>query len=99
MKDEWIKEILYIYYIYIIYIYIYLYIDFPGGSDGKVSAYNVGHPGSVSELGSFSWRREWEFTPVFLPPLKKKKKRMDKTNMIYIYTHTCIYKKDFHLAI
>ena len=25
--------------------------DFPGGSDGKASAYNSGDPGSISELG------------------------------------------------
>ena len=25
--------------------------DFPGGSDGKESAYNAGHPGSVPGLG------------------------------------------------
>ena len=28
--------------------------DFPGGSDSKVSAYNVGDPGSVPELGRSS---------------------------------------------
>ena len=28
--------------------------DFPGGSDGKVSAYNVGDPGSVPGLGRSS---------------------------------------------
>ena len=27
-------------------------MDFPGGSDGKASAYNVGDPGSIPELGS-----------------------------------------------
>ena len=27
------------------------YIDFPGGSDGKASAYNVRDPGSVPQLG------------------------------------------------
>ena len=25
--------------------------DFPGGSDGKASAYNLGDPGSIPELG------------------------------------------------
>ena len=25
--------------------------DFPGGSDGKAFAYNVGDPGSIPELG------------------------------------------------
>ena len=27
-------------------------LNFPGGSDGKVSAYNVGDPGSIPGLGS-----------------------------------------------
>ena len=26
-------------------------LDFPGGSDGKASAYNVGDPGSIPGLG------------------------------------------------
>ena len=35
-----------------IYIHIQMYIyDFPGGSDGKASAYNAGDPGSVPGLG------------------------------------------------
>ena len=40
-------------YIYIIYIYIhiYIYLGFPGSSDTKESACNVGHPGSISILG------------------------------------------------
>ena len=29
-------------------------MDFPGGSDGKVSAYNVGDPGSIPGLGRSS---------------------------------------------
>ena len=29
--------------------------DFPGGSDGKASAYNVGNPGSIPGLGRSSW--------------------------------------------
>ena len=37
---------------------------FPGGSDGKESACNVGDPGSI---GKIPWRREWLSTPVFLP--------------------------------
>ena len=28
--------------------------DFPGGSDGKASAYNAGDPGSIPGLGRFS---------------------------------------------
>ena len=27
------------------------YLDFPGGSDGKASVYNVGDPGSIPGLG------------------------------------------------
>ena len=38
--------------------------DFPGGSDGKGPAYDVGDPGSIPEI---SWRRKWQPTPVFLP--------------------------------
>ena len=34
--------------------YYYTYIDFPGGSDGQVSAYNVGDPGSISGCGRSS---------------------------------------------
>ena len=30
---------------------ILLRVDFPGGSDGKASAYNVGDPGLISGLG------------------------------------------------
>ena len=41
--------------------------DFPGGSVGKVSAYDVGDPGSNPGLGKISWRRKWQPTPVFLP--------------------------------
>ena len=29
-------------------------MDFPGGSNGKVSAYNVGDPGSIPGLGRSS---------------------------------------------
>ena len=35
--------------------------DFPGGSDGKSSAYNAGDPSRVI------WRRQWHPTPVLLP--------------------------------
>ena len=29
-------------------------MDFPGGSDGRTSAYNMGDPGSIPELGRSS---------------------------------------------
>ena len=32
-------------------LYTGLPMDFPGGSDSKVSSYNVGHPGSIPALG------------------------------------------------
>ena len=38
---------------------------FPGGSDGRASAYNVGDPGSIPGSGKISWRRKWQPTPVF----------------------------------
>ena len=40
---------------------------FPVGSDGKESACNAGDPSSIPGSGRFSWRREWQPTPVFLP--------------------------------
>ena len=40
---------------------------FPDGSDGKKSACNAGDPSSILGSGRFSWRREWQPTPVFLP--------------------------------
>ena len=42
-------------------------MGFPGGSDGKESACNVGDPGLIPGSGRFPWRRKWHPTPVFLP--------------------------------
>ena len=39
---------------------------FPGGSDGKVSAYNVGDRFDPW-VGKILWRRKWQPTPVLLP--------------------------------
>ena len=41
--------------------------DFPGSSEVKASACNVGDLGSIPGLGRFPWRRKWQPTPVFLP--------------------------------
>ena len=41
-------------------------LGFPGGSDSKASACNVGDPGSIPGLGR-SRRRKWQHTPVLLP--------------------------------
>ena len=43
------------------------HLDFPGGSDGKASAYNAGDLGSIPGSGKISWRRKWQPPPVFLP--------------------------------
>ena len=41
---------------------------FPGGSDGKESAYNAGDPGLIPGLErSPREGGEWQLTPVFLP--------------------------------
>ena len=42
--------------------------DFPAGSDGKVSVYNVGDPAFFDPwVGKIPWRRKWQSTPVLLP--------------------------------
>ena len=40
---------------------------FPGGSDGKASAYNADRPGFDPWAGRIPWRRKWQPTPVLLP--------------------------------
>ena len=42
-------------------------MDLAGGSDGKVSAYNVGRPGFKPWVKKIPWRRKWQPTAVFLP--------------------------------
>ena len=37
--------------------YIHIKMDFPGGSDGKESAYNVGDPGSIPGSGRSPGKR------------------------------------------
>ena len=44
-----------------------LYMAFPGGSDGKESACNVGRPRFNPWIGTISWRREQQPTAVNLP--------------------------------
>ena len=38
-----------------------------GGSDGKESACKEGDPGFTPRVGKIPWRRQWLFTPAFLP--------------------------------
>ena len=40
---------------------------FPGGSDGKASAYNAGDLGSIPGSGRSPGERKWQPTPIFLP--------------------------------
>ena len=42
-------------------------MGFPGGSDGKQSAWNAGYPGLISGSLKIPWSRKWQLTPVFLP--------------------------------
>ena len=42
-------------------------LGFPGGSEGKASACNVGRPRFDSWVGKIPWRRKWQPTPVPLP--------------------------------
>ena len=44
-------------------------LDFPGGSDGKASAYSAGDLGSIPDpwVRKVPWRRKWQSTPVLLP--------------------------------
>ena len=44
-----------------------VFLGFPGGSEGKEFACNVGIPGFGPWVGKIPWRREWLPTPVFLP--------------------------------
>ena len=47
-------------------VYTDLSVDFPGGSDGKASAYHAGDPGSNPWVRKISCRRKGQPTPVFL---------------------------------
>ena len=44
--------------------HLFSHCGFPGGSDGKTSAHNVGHPGSIPGLGRSPGEGNG---PVFLP--------------------------------
>ena len=43
------------------------FASFPGGSDGKASAYNAGDPGSIPVSGRSPGEGNGQPTPVFLP--------------------------------
>ena len=46
---------------------IYNLLGFPGGSEVKASAWNVGDQGLILGFGRFPWRRKGQPTPVLLP--------------------------------
>ena len=46
---------------------LYLVLDFPGGSDSKVSCVQCGRRGFNPLVGEIPWRRKWQPTPVLLP--------------------------------
>ena len=54
-------------------------MGFPGGSDGKETAYNAGDLGLISGLGRSPWKRGWLLTPVFLPGEFHGQKELDTT--------------------
>ena len=43
------------------------FVDFPGGSDGKASAYSAGELDSIPGSGRSSGVGKWQPTPVLLP--------------------------------
>ena len=46
---------------------VWPYMGFPGGSDCKESACDLGDPGSIPGSGRSPWRKECQSTPIFLP--------------------------------
>ena len=51
-------DYIYVYMYMYVCVYIYIYICFPGGSNGKESAFNAGDMGSSPWVGRIPWRRE-----------------------------------------
>ena len=78
-------------------------IDFPGGSDGKASAYNAGNPDSIPGSGRSAGEENRNSLQCSCPPPPKKglkEKLFSQPNiynihkmMFIIHTLTCLYKK------
>ena len=47
--------------------WVHILYHFPGGSDGKESAYQCRRPRFNPWVRKIPWRRKWQPTPVFLP--------------------------------
>ena len=82
-----------------------LHMGFPGGSDGKVSGYNVGGPG----FRKIPWRRKWQPTPILLPGKFHGRrsligyspwgcKKSDRTERLYFHLHSA-YKLKSRVTI
>ena len=81
------------------------YLNFHGGSDGKVTAYNMGDLGSIPGLGrspgegngnplQYScWRVPWTEEPGGLQSIRLQRlpKQIIKRNITYTNTHTVIH--------
>ena len=73
-------------------------IDFPGGSDGKASAYSAGDPGSIPGLGRspgegngnwlqyFAWKIPWTEEPGRLQSMGSQKES-DTTEWLHFHFH------------
>ena len=66
-------------------------VGFPGGSDGKESAYNVGDLSLISGSGWFPWRRNWQPTPVFLPGESHRQRSLADHGVTKSWTRLSIY--------
>ena len=68
--------------------------DFPGGSDGKASAYNAGDPGSIPGSGNplekgmathsstLAWRTPWMEEPGGLQSMESQRVRHDRATSL-----------------
>ena len=72
----------------LVVIYIYIH-DFPGGSDGKASAYNAGDPGSIPGSGrSPGWKIPWMEEPGRLQSTVSQRVQTRLSDYHYTHTHT-----------
>ena len=80
------------------------YMDFPGGSDGKASAYNVGHPGSIPGSGRspgegngnplqyfLAWKIPWTEEPGRLQSMGSQRVGHNWATSLFFLSLTCIY--------
>ena len=73
-------------------VYTNLPVDFPGGSDGKASAYNAGDPGSIPGLrrcpgvathsSTLAWKMPWTEEPGRLQSMGSQRVRHDRATSL-----------------